>query len=445
MFTKNEHVSMLPMSTILIMSFIIVIGISLLVLFFNPFSMLFFNIFNPRFASSLAHNSFFCSKRVSAFYTKLALFWPYLWSRWWMTVEHLDKLSDARQKDYYANVNRSEETLWKLRPHIWVEVMNDEHLRFGVTEEIAQKIKDRNDLFAAMLDWALANQKSSHLLRFYLKYGTLPKQQMTALVDAVLTENKDHGIGVLADGLSEYVKRCGISKEMFLKLHGDETVSQDVKDLLEDSHDCYTQRIFTRNLRELKTYNEVERWILFCSKTEHIYAEAEQEMSVEQYDFFNGSGHNLEAAAIAHLLWHGNQAMAERIFRYEPKFGILNEQIDFVLDKHDYLRPLLKKVISEVEEELSLKLSEGDHLLTSEVNQLFDCPSAPKLVMDYLTKWTMPDELQMRMFELPNAKELIEFYVDLGQTGKDYVLTPEAKAKAVELGWMPADNKESDN
>ena len=438
MVTKNEHVSMLPMSTIMMMLIVIAVGICLLVLFINPLSMLFFHTFNPRFAASLAHNNFFCSKRLCAFYTKLALFWPYRWSRWWMTADHLDKLSDDRQKDYYINVNRSEEILWKLRPHVWAEVVSDKYI--FITDEVFAELKSRDDLFVALLDFISSTQKSNRRLHNYLQEGTLPKTQMALLVESVCIEGSHHSLGVLADELSEYVRRCGLSKEQFLKILNDKAVSQDVKDLIEHSLTCYTQRIFTRNLWDLKTYDDVEKWILFCSGTEDICAEAEQEMSVTQYDFFNGSGHHLDAAAIAHLLWHGNQEMAERIFRNEPKFGILNDKIDFILDKHDYLRPLLEKVISQVEEELRLKLDEGESLLTEEVSKLFDCPSAPALVKDYLTKWNLPEELQIRMFELKNAKEIFDLYIDLNKPENDYGLTAEAKAKAIELGWMPKNN-----
>lgn len=447
--TKSLHVPMVPMSTLMLMLFVVIIGFVLLGLLLNPLMMLLFHTFNPRFAASLAHNTFFCGERVKAFYTKLALQWPYKWSKWWITPDRLEILNDFQQKDYYLTVSTDDEILWNLRPKVWAKVMTDKSVKIPFSDELAEKIKARDDLFKALIDEVFETQQSYKLVQQYLEYGTLPKLQMTALVDYVCLEGIDHAFGKLADELCAYVKRCGIRKDLFNKIRNDEALSDDTKDVIEESYICYTQRTMTKRIRKAnekkETYDGYKTWYAFCKSVSDIRVAAQKEMNIEQYKIFHQYGHKLGVDAITYLLWFGNEEMAEWIFCYEPKFGIQDAKINLVMDRHAYLRPLLKDVIARTEKFLCHNILEGERLSLEQVNQMFDCPSAAEMVGDYITKHELPDELQMRIFELPNAKEIIDFYVELSQTGNDYKLTPEAKAKAVELGWIEEENKVSDN
>lgn len=438
--TKIKPIPMLPMSTLMFMLIVIAFGFAMLALFVNPITMLFFNTFNPRFAASLAHNSFFCGERLKAFYTKLALKWPYQWSKWWITSERLESLNDHQQKEYYLTVNNSDDILWSLRPQVWAEVVTDKASKPHLTDEITKKLKERDDLFRALLDVVLEKQQSNKLLQYYLDAGTLPKSQMTTLVDYVCLEGTDHFLGCITDELSGYVRRCGISKDLFNKLRNSKTVSESAIDVVEESFICFTQRTMARRIRKQnekkETFDGYKAWYAFCRSVSDIRVDAQKEMNTDQYKIFHEYGHKLDADAIVHLLWFGKKEMAEWIFSYEPKFGIQDDKIKLVLDRHAYLKPLLKDVIERTEKFLCHDIIEGECLSVERVNQMFDCPAAADMVENYITKHELPPEAQMRIFELPNAKEILEFYADLSEMGKDYRLTPAVQKKAIEKGFV---------
>ncbi|MBQ9271334.1 MAG: hypothetical protein IJ218_03620 [Alphaproteobacteria bacterium] len=82
-------------------------------------------------------------------------------------------------------------------------------------------------------------------------------------------------------------------------------------------------------------------------------------MNLNQYAIFHKHGRLLDAAAIAYMLFYGSQDMAELIFCYEPNYGILNKNIEFILGKHEYLRPLLEKVKAEKRNKQKIQTTEN--------------------------------------------------------------------------------------
>lgn len=414
---------LVPVSTMLAyLSYYLGVTICFLLLL-NPLSMFLINLLKPSCAASLAHNKIFCGQKVCRFYTVLASKWPFKWSKWWVVPEDIGKLSDERQADYFYEVDNSKEVLWSLRPEVWVQIMKNNSLDLNCSDDTAENLKKRDDLFAALLELVKKAQDSTPLLRDYMRYGTLPKSQMAILVEKVCEEGKELDLGKLLDELCEYIERCGISKELLNKISQDNNVFLSVKELVTESNDSYLQKVTTKRLCNLNSPEQIAEWNKFCAPDKYIRVSAQQQMSLEQYKIFHRNGHLLDGEVIPYLIWHGGKEIAELIFRYEPKFGIQNQTTEFILDRYEYLRPLLTKVITSTENGLRKRIDAGERLNERQLNKLFDCPSAGDLAMDYVSNWPLPDALQMRMLELKNADELVQFYAVQEQNNKHYHLT----------------------
>lgn len=424
------------MSTVLYHLCINLVGLTCFVLLLNPLMMLVFHQFVPRFAAKLAHNRFFCGERICRFYTRLALKWPFKWSKWWITIEDLDKLTDEQQKIYYHDVSWSDEVRDALRPRVWAKMLQGNVITLSNRDDFLPALKTRDELFAALLDVAYEAQKEIPLLHSYIRYGTLPKSQMQMLVDRACSKDKNFEFDELMNELCFYIDRCGIRKDLLKKIVDSETLSQSFKDTVKLHNEFYLQKTIASRLYRLSSVEQIDEWSNFCAKTKYICVAAQEEMSLNQYGIFLKYGHHLDAEAIAHLLWYRDCTLAEQIFRNEPKFGILDDKIKFVLKKHDYLQPTLGKVIKETEEDLQSHLDNGEWLSDAQVDRMFDCPSAEKMVYDYITKWTLSDELQPRIFELKNAKDILELYAELEKQSDDYRLTLEVREDAIERGWL---------
>lgn len=429
-----------PVSTMLAYLYYYIGATALFLVLLNPLSMFLINLFKPSFAAVLPREANLCGPRICRFYTKLALKWPFRWSKWWMTAEHLDKLSDKQQKIYYDEVCHDAEILQALRPKVWVEIMRNYSLVLSCTDEIAEAVRKSNDLFAELLDLALAEQTTIPLLRDYMHYGTLPKEQMNLLVSMVCTEGKNHESGRLCTELCHYIERCGIAKEMLAKIINDDNVLPSVKEAVSKNNEGYLQRIAVKHLYILSSKKDVREWREFCQQNKQIHVYAQQEMSADQYKIFHQCGHHLDSAAIAHLLWHsnGNPKLAEMIFKFEPKFGIQNERINFVLHKYPNLRSILDTVIADTESELRRYIVTHNELHGDLLGHLFDVPSAADLVCDYIAFYPLPDSLQTQMLKLPNASILINLY-DLKELAGNtrYHLLPEIRKIAEENNWIP--------
>ena len=312
---------------------------------FNPLSIFLINLFKPSLSAKMAHSKTYCGDTICGFYTYLALKWPFKWAKWWIPLDKLHEYTVREQEIYFNEIDRRKEVLWALSPEAWASLMKNIYVY--PFKMLAEGLREHNDLFAALINLTSEEGKERELLKQYMHYGALPKPQMEILVDKVREESSQGKHEVLFRILCDYIVRCGFSREMTERIINDDAVSQLLKDKVADSITAHNQRVQTRNLSDLATLEQVELWQKFCQTNQKIHPIAQQEMSLNQYAMFHKYGHELDAGAISYLLWHGDEKMAEHIFRNEPKFGILNKNIEFVLDKHEYLRPLLQKVMAE--------------------------------------------------------------------------------------------------
>ncbi len=343
--TKMFAPKMVPVSTVCFYIMFYTITVIWFLFIFNPLSMFLINLCAPALAATLAHSKNYCGNTTCQFYTWLALKLPFKWAKWWIPLDKLHEYTVREQEIYFNEIDRSKEVLWALSPEAWASLMKNIYVYpFKI---LADGMRERNDLFAALINLTSEEDKERELIKQYMHYGALPKSQMEILIDKVREESSQDKHGVLFRILCDYIVRCGFSREMTKRIINDDAVSQLLKDKVADSITAHNQRVQTRNLSDLATLEQVELWQKFCQTNQKIHPMAQQEMSLNQYAMFHKYGHELDAGAIAYLLWHGDEKMAEQIFRTEPKFGILNEQIEFVLDKHEYLRPLLQKVMAE--------------------------------------------------------------------------------------------------
>ncbi len=402
---------------------------------FNPLSIFLINLFKPSLSAKMAHSKTYCGDTICGFYTYLALKWPFKWAKWWIPLDKLRDYTVREQEIYFNDVHRGKEVLWALSPEAWARLMKNIYAYpFKV---LADGMRERNDLFAALLDLTSKEGKERELLKQYMHYGALPKPQMEILVDNVRKESSQGKHEVLFRILCDYIERCGFSKEMTERILNDDAASQLLKDEVADSLTAHNQRVQTKNLFNLSTLEQVEAWQKFCETNKRIHPMAQQEMSLNQYAMFHKLGHSLDAGAIAYLLWHRDEKMAELIFRTEPKFGILDEKIEFVLRKHEGFNLLLQDVIKDTEEDLRKRISDREELSIEQMNKMFDVPSAAELVCDYIAFHPLPDDLQTRMLALPNASTLINLYDMREQSdGERYHLLPELRETAKENKWM---------
>ena len=427
--TKMFAPKMVPVSTVCFyLMFYFVTSIWFL-LVFNPVSMFVINLCAPALAATLAHSKNYCGNTTCQFYTWLALKFPFKWAKWWIPLDKLHEYTVEEQKIYFNEVHRSKEVLWALSPEAWASLMKNIYVYpFKV---LADGMRERNDLFAALLNLTAKEGRERELIKQYMHYGALPKPQMEILVKKVCEESANGKDSILLTVLCDYIKRCGLSKEMLEKIMRDEAVSPQLKSVV-DAWLAHKQRIQTRSLRDLSTIEQIVAWTEFCRNNRNIHPEAQQEMSLNQYAIFHKNGHSLDAGAIAYLLWYGDEKMAEQIFRNEPNFGILSKNIEFTLGKHDYLKPLLQKVTEETREDLRKRINNREELSTEQLNKLFDCPSSADLVIEYISYQELPKELHKRMIERPkDAKKIIGFYDKQG-----HIIEHDVWLEALKCGYL---------
>ena len=421
---------LVPVST---MCFYIVFYMGAILLFamlFNPLTLFIFNLFAPAFAAALVHKEDYCGKTICKFYTWLALKWPFRWAKWWITPDLLKNYTIEEQITYFQKVNNSKSTFWKLKPEAWVKlVKNNGYYPFSY---LAEGIQKRDDLFTALLDLTISEQKVRSLIREYMETGTLLKSQMNILIEKACTESETQDSGIVGRLLCDYIERCGISKELMTNITTNDKTSESLKKAVVDSVDAYLQKLTTKRLFDMDTFEKLEEWVEFCAPDKKICVAAQKEMSYLQYQIFNQKGHHLDAAAIMHLLWNRGKNFAEMIFSNEPKFGILNNEIQFILDKHNYLRPALQEIIEYVEKDLRHRICDyGEELTEEQLNQMFDCPNANNLALEYISLHSLPSVLHKRMLELDSAEEIIKSYV----MHKDYQLDEAVRVECEKRGW----------
>ncbi|MBR3676667.1 MAG: hypothetical protein IKN71_06000 [Alphaproteobacteria bacterium] len=394
----------------------------------NPLSMFLLHWCRPQTAAKLVHCDVLFGDRIRAFYTRLALKWPFKWAKWWIKLDDLKNYSVDEQLIYLKDVRNDYDVFSAMSPEAWILCMKNGHI--SRLSYAMSNLDLRDDLFIALVDFTLAEQKESSLMKEYTHFGTLTQQKATILVDKAIAESKDYPEGCLARILCEYIDRCNLRKDLLNKI-ADSEATPEFKERVADAHQTHLQKCIVRDLACWKDEKNPAKWRKFCKLNSKIYAGAQMEMDEEQYKIFHETGHLLDKAAIAYLLCNTTPPYCRLIFRYEPKFGIQSENIKFCLKRFVNIPPILQEEIEDFEKRLKKQMKKGIKPDSVDIEKMFDCPSAGDLALEYITKWPLPQELHKRMLEPENAEELICKYFAQG-----YTLDDEVMLKAISAGWI---------
>ncbi len=435
MATTNNSKSFfdLPVTTQLVYLILTLLGFGFL-LILNPITLFVLNIFKPRWANDFAHSDELYSERCQKFFTRQAKKWPWHWAKWWYKLDELKYLSEKQQIDYYNNVNSSIETLMAMHTDVAAKVLDDD---FAFFKENVCSIKLNAELFRVFIAKSIEQQDWS-VFEEYLKRGTLPKDQVVILAHEACHASvffcgwrKACVTGVFLD----YVERCGLNNELRHEI-GKSMWCNDV--FLKEFRkrlNIYDQRVFTKSQRGSK---QIDAWISFCETTKEICPQAQMEMGLDQYHVFHETGHTLDAEAILHILKHySNLTMAQLIFKYEPNYGMANDDIKEFVNNNPTLQDLLNAVICSCQDFLSKSIKAGERLDISFVIKMFECPKAEEFVMKYIKKHSLQNTIHDKLLSLDNAKEVIQLYVELYDNDEFTELDLDVRREAEKRGWIP--------
>ena len=424
----------LPVTTQLVYLILTLLGFGFL-LILNPITLFVLNIFKPAWANDFAHSDELYSERCQKFFTRQAKKWPWLWAKYWYTHEEVKDLSKKRQIDYYYDVDCSAKTLAAMSSEAAFVVIDDAlGNNFEDFKKNINEIQMSPELFRAFIAKSEKEDDMS-TLSDYLKRGTLSKE----LVECLADEAGDSVAGIysntwLALVFYDYIERCGIGQNL-LKTLLERPNSAHFKKEIEKRQNIYSQRVFTKSQRGSK---QIDAWISFCETTKEICPQAQMEMGLDQYHVFHETGHTLDAEAILHILKHySNLTMAQLIFKYEPNYGMANDDIKEFVNNNPTLQDLLNAVICSCQDFLSKSIKAGERLDISFVIKMFECPKAEEFVMKYIKKHSLQNTIHDKLLSLDNAKEVIQLYVELYDNDEFTELDLDVRREAERRGWIP--------
>ena len=428
----------LPVTTQLVYLILTLLGFGFL-LILNPITLFVLNIFKPSWANDFAHSDELYSERCQKFFARQARKWPWHWAKYWYTRKELKELSVERQVDYYYNVNRSAKTLAAISTEAAFRVIDDGlGNNFEDFKKNINEIKLSPELFRAFIQKSFKEDDMS-TLSDYLKRGTLPKE----LVECLADEARESTTGIysntwLALVFYDYVERCGLGQDL-LKTLFERPNSAHFKKEVERRQGIYEQRVFTKSQRGTK---QTDAWLAFCETTKEICPQAQMEMGLDQYHVFHETGHTLDAEAILHILKHNsNRTMAQLIFKYEPNYGMANDDIKEFVNNTPTLQDLLNAVICSCQDFLSKSIKAGERLDVSDVIKMFECPKAEEFVMKYIKKHSLQNTIHDKLLSLDNAKEVIQLYVELYDNDEFTELDLDVRREAERRGWITEKKK----
>lgn len=360
--------------------------LTMLYIVYNPLSLFVINLFYPKGAALMAKNPF-CGEKIRGIYTELAMMWPFLWSKYWMTPEQIKDCTPYQQLSYYLRVNQTPDTVY---------AMSEEALKVMIKEApegfiwMVRKGRFNDELFTEMLDQSYRGKANIRLLDEYFRHGTLPKTQFMILITKAASSSYVWENHPLVERLLSYIENCGLGNKILPHLKEVQGTSLFMDSVLE-KRKVYDQKWQTRHLSKLKDDDEILVWEVFCAK-EKLCEEAQKEMSTEQYRIFHAKKQCLTAGAIYHLLDnHPDWEMKRLIFLYEKDFAIQNKKIGKLVDGNEKLKALWLSVVEEIENELFQTIRGGKMLLScEETSRMFACPKVHELFKEYCQKW--PEE-----------------------------------------------------
>ena len=271
----------------------------------------------------LAHDRFFCGEKLTAFYTRLALKWPFYWSKWWVTPAILSKYTVDQQLTYLLKVKCTPEVIFHLSKEAKAKLVRAYPLKL---KELLGKIRITDDLFEEIL-----NQDGASMLEGYLKKGTISGPQQLLLARCAAQESRTYLSSPAILLLYEYTERCGLRK--------------DVLEEIKSSKASVGFKVKINAVRHFAgAYNY--QWVGFLCRNS-LSAVAEQEMSVHQYLVFSKNGYKLHEETILYWLQQSDKAFHKAIFRNEPEHGLITEKIKKLVEDTPHLKALYNEIVED--------------------------------------------------------------------------------------------------
>lgn len=299
----------------------------------NPLTMWVLFLFSPKLAHRWANNDTYFGDTPRKMYRYLALKWPFYWSKWWINLSDLPKLSVCQQLGYFFEVNPLAETFNAMSEEAGLRLLD---CHPAVCLHIVCFMRFKTKQFAALL-----NDGKIDLLAEYLRHGALSAERQKMLAEAALNAGTDtHLYKVFED----YVKRYNLLEALQIELNirypqQFETVKRAVN--------CYHQRRTVLFCAKMDCAQSTKWWKNFCRTTSEIYPEVQAEMNSKQYEYFHEYEHTLAPEAICKLLKSSDSAWPRLIFKYEPAHGLVSKEIRLLVAQNKGLSKILDECCAE--------------------------------------------------------------------------------------------------
>ena len=364
-------------SSLLSDAFVFVFRLLVFIVFGNPLSMCVLNLLAPRKTAKFARNPHYFGPKLSAFYERQALKWPFHRAKWWMKLEDLSKYSVNRQIKYFFRVafkNKTEvETLKAMQKDktLWPKAYDRLFFHYGkkcLPIKESRELKSKNG--ASRKTWyinttvaefmmmhvrlsydaleAVINQASDvndctmrYALKQYLDSGKINDAQLRLLLNGVIAADKsDSGLD-MCNVLRSYISHFGLSDENLILLEA--ALSKDHFARIKEEADCY------KNFKAVRSFKDTEdgrkEWRTFCKETPKILPAVQGEMNLRQYYIFHNVGHVLDKTAAMTFLHRPDKELWRAMFEREPNFGYVSDDVRRCIEFNPEMKALRKEVI----------------------------------------------------------------------------------------------------
>ena len=328
----------------------------LFLLFGNPLSMSLLNLLWPHDTAKFAQNSHIFGEKISAFYERMAMKWPFYWARWWMKLDKLKSYSPRRQVKYLFDIafpNHTEVEALKAMQglSLWPDAYDELFYKHGqkclplhnrdmkkrlktpqwylhnVAVFMMQNVRLSTDALQNVIKWATNDYDMRLALREYLASGKLNNSQFELLLNAV-AKDKNGGDKNMLDLLIDYIKRYGLEAQYMVQIQSQ--YPKDFVKLITEESTLYQQ------IQKVKSFKNTDEgrhiWRLFCKETAEIPYEVQRLMSIEQYRIFHNVGHKLAPETIKEFLSHSDKMLWKAVFTKEADTCCAGEIRAFIRD-----------------------------------------------------------------------------------------------------------------
>ena len=365
-------------SSLLSDAFIFVFRLLVFIVFGNPLSMCVLNLLAPRKTAKFARNPHYFGPKLSAFYERQALKWPFHRAKWWMKLEDLSKYSVNRQIKYFFRVtfkNKTEvETLKAMQKDqtFWPKAYDRLFFHYGkkcLPIKESRELKNKNG--ASRKTWYInttvaefmmmhvrlnydaleavikqASDVNDCTMKFalmqYLDCGKINDAQLKLLINAVIAEGEKSNKSMdMCSLLCGYIRHYGLSTENLLLLEAKAEYASFV--CVKDAFQYY------ENFKAVRSFKDTEEgraaWREFCKKTKDILPAVQGEMSLRQYYIFHNVGHVLDKTAAMTFLQRPDKELWRAMFEREPNFGYVSDDVRRCIEFNPEMKALRKEVI----------------------------------------------------------------------------------------------------